>query len=271
MNSPHTKQTFLKYLVSAFVVFLFSSLVLADTPTPNTSNEKDSINLAFIHYPPYYGNTLRNNGPVMEIISEAYKQEGVTVNAEQMPWSRALKWSKQGKYDALCCAWFREDRLEHFHFSGALPANELVLFKLKERDISYKHFADLKPYQIGLVRDYAVPKGIIENGLFTQIANSDEQNLKKLLAGRIDLALMDRAQGVFISQLNLPLDSHRFEALLPALNTEVQYLVFPKILEQSDERLNTFNRGLAKLKLNGRYDQILMEHKIKESSKPAEK
>lgn len=271
MNNTLTIHTFLMPLLFTAALLTFANDTRADTADSDANDTLTTLNLAFVYYPPYYANTLKRNGPVMAIIAEAFEQEGISVNAEQMPWSRALKWSKQGKYHALCCAWFREERVEHFHFSDTLIANELVFFKLKQTDISYTNFTDLKPYQIGLVRDYAVPTAIIENNLSTQVTHNDKQNLKKLLAGRIDLALIDKAQGIYISQMNFPSESDQLEALQPAINTEAQYVVFPKVIEQSRHHLGSFNRGLKKLKLSGRYEEILIEHKIKKSSEPAQK
>jgi len=251
-----TISCFRRYLANGSKALILLSFLVASS----SAWTADKVTIAYVDYPPYYSESLPDQGPLLQIIKEAFALVGISVSAEQMPWSRALKWTKEGKYDALCCAWYREDRLEHFHYSGSLPGNELVFFKLSGRDIKFDGFSSLKNYQIGVVRDYATPEGMVEAGLFLQVANSDEQNFKKLLGKRIDLALMDKAQGRFIAASAFPDQKQKFAPVAPAINLEPQYLVLSKAVTHSDELLNSFNKGLAQLKSSGRFQEILEFH-----------
>jgi hypothetical protein len=42
---------------------------------PTGANENKVV-LAYVDYPPYYGKSLENGGPITEIIVQAYKQVG---------------------------------------------------------------------------------------------------------------------------------------------------------------------------------------------------
>ena len=105
--------------------------------------QEKNVSLSYVSYPPFYGKAMENGGPITEIIVQAFKVQGYQVKLEQLPWSRALEWTKEGKYDGIYSAWFREDREEFFVFSDPLPANEIVLFKHKNKDITHQEYADL--------------------------------------------------------------------------------------------------------------------------------
>ncbi len=56
---------------------------------PTGANENKVV-LAYVDYPPYYGKSLENGGPITEIIVQAYKQVGHRVNLQFVPWARGL-------------------------------------------------------------------------------------------------------------------------------------------------------------------------------------
>ena len=112
-----------------------------------------------------------------------------------LPWKRALERTKDGKYDRLFTVWYRPEREEWFVFSNPLPANEIGFFRHKDHALSYASFEDLKDQTIGVVRGYAAPPGFEEAGLKTAEATDDEENLRKLHKGRVELALVDKVVG----------------------------------------------------------------------------
>ncbi|KZY31157.1 MULTISPECIES: ABC transporter substrate-binding protein [unclassified Oleiphilus] len=173
------------------------------TATLAYSSEKQ-VSLSYVDYPPYYGKTLENGGPISEIISAAFKLKNYKVTKEQLPWSRALEWTKEGKFDGIYTAWYRKDREKDFAYSAELPANKVVLFKRKDAQINYQSYSDLKPYTIGVVRGYANPPGFDEAGLTLAPVTTDKQNLLKLSASRIDLVLVDKALGNYIIKTQIP-------------------------------------------------------------------
>ena len=245
----------MKHSLSALKLGLLS---LCFASTIHASDK--SVSLSFIDYPPYYGKQLDNDGPISEIIQLAYKTQGYTVTAEQLPWSRALEWTKEGKYDGIYTAWYRKDREHDFAFSAPLPANEVVLFKHKNNKVTYQQYTDLKPYVIGVVRGYANPPGFDEANLKTAAVTSDKQNLLKLADSRIDLALVDKALGMHIIRSKIPDMQDQLDWVEPPLKVEPQYIMFSRRALDFEKKLADFNAGLQQITDSGDLQKILNKH-----------
>ena len=235
-------------------------IVLQVCSLPAYSQDK-SVSLAYLSYPPYYAADLPNGGPLTEIVEAAFISQGYQVSRKQLPWSRALQWTQDGKYDALYSAWYRQDREEFFAFSEPLPGNELVLFKRKNSDISFKTYADLKPYKIGIVRGYANPPGFDEAGLMLEAVTSDKQNLLKLAGSRIDLVLADKALGNYVLATEMPsAKGALIDWIEPPLAVEKQYLMFSKKATDYMKKKEDFDRGLKLITDSGKLQSIIDRH-----------
>ena len=156
--------------------------------------------------------------------------------------------------------WYREEREEWFVFSDPLPANELGFYKRKDRDISYQNYDDLKPFSIGVVRGYASPPGFDDAGLKTSLANDDEQNLRKLQKGRVDLVLIDKITGKFQIDSKLSSEQGELEWIEPPLHVDIQYLVISKKIADYEATLRDFNKGLAEIDADGTLKTIMAKH-----------
>lgn len=241
-------------ILTIFTLHLWSPFLLS---------EEKNVSLSYVSYPPYYDKDLELGGPLSEIIVAAFADQGYRVRREQLPWSRAIKWTEEGKFDGLYSAWYREEREEHFAFSSPLPGNELVLFKQKKTQISFKDYKDLKPYSIGVVRGYANPPGFDEADLNLAAVTTDKQNLLKLADSRIDLALVDKALGKYILKTELPSDkASQIDWIEPPLKVENQYLMFSKKAPDYQQKLEAFNKGLKVITENGELQRILEKHGI---------
>ena len=221
-----------------------------------------NVRIASIDYPPYFGSTLPNQGPLLEVIVEAFALVDRKVVVEELPWSRALKWTKNGRYDGLCCAWHRDDRTADFLFSSPLPETILSFMKRRDSDIAFDGFESLSNYQVGVVRGYSYPDDFVASGLSTQNANSDLQNLRKLLAKRVDLILIDQAQARHLLNTRLPTKRGELDFIEPNIQEEAQYLIFPRKLESSKALSEHYETGLKQLKSSGEYEEILRRHHL---------
>ncbi len=225
--------------------------------------EEKTVSLSYVSYPPYYSEDLQNGGPLSEIIVAAFADQGYSVKREQLPWSRAIKWTADGKYDGIYTAWYRVERESDFVFSTALPGNELVLFKHKKHQISYKEFTDLKGYSIGVVRGYVNPPGFDNAGLDLAEVTTDKQNILKLSDARIDLALLDKALGNYILRTELPPEkAMEIDWIEPTIKIEPQYVMFSKKAKNYLEKQEAFNRGLKSLTESGELKRIFERHRM---------
>ncbi|MEO1193502.1 MAG: transporter substrate-binding domain-containing protein [Pseudomonadota bacterium] len=222
--------------------------------------EKRLLKIAATEYPPYYSEALEDGGFMTEIITKAFSREGYDLTVRFLPWKRALESTKRGEYDGLFTVWYRPEREEWFLFSEPLPANELGFFRQKDEAVSYEKLEDLKGKTIGVVRGYASPAGFEEAGLKTAQAKDDEQNLAKLLRGRVDLALIDRVVGTHIINTLLPEAKEELVWVEPPVAVDIQYLVISKEAEDHTDIMADFNKGLSAIEADGTLTAIMAKH-----------
>lgn len=205
---------------------------------------------------------MKNNGPVTEIIVEAYKKVGYVVQVSFFPWQRGELYARVGKYDGMFPPWHTKERETYFVFSDPLFPNEIGFYKRKEMNITFKKYEDLKEYDIGICRGYANPDGFDAAGLKTQEVASDVINLKKLAHGRIDLALIDKKLARFFIRTELPQYSDDLEWIEPSLEFKMQYLCVSRRTLDWQKKLDDFNRGLKLLRESGEFEKIILKHDL---------
>ena len=139
-----------------------------------------------------------------------------------------------------------------FYFQSQLSFLSTSLFQQKGKDFTWDKPADLAKYKIGGVVGYAYgiedleKEGVVK---IRRITNPDN-NYKKLVSGRLDFVLEDNDVGLeTINRLGM---SDKVVANAKALQSNSFHMIFPKKSARSVQLLEVFNRGLAKLKADGR-------------------
>lgn len=224
---------------------------------------ENEVRLANLDYPPYAGPSLKHGGFLTQITTEAFKRSGYTVDYQWLTWARGYDEAKKGNLDGTCVAWHSEEREKWFIYSEPLPASEIVFYKRKEAKITFNgDYAALQPYQIGVVRGYVNPPGFEEIAfrLNVQEVARDFNNLKKLLYGRIDLAIIDRHLARHLINSDLPEAKDVLAPMSPVLKKEVNYIIFSKSAPNIEAKVAAFNKGLSEMNAEGRVSEILKLH-----------
>ncbi len=219
------------------------------------------ISLVTVPYPPYYGPEMKNQGPIAEIAIAAFKNAGHEVTVKFMPWVRALKEAKSGGADGILGAWYLEEREEWFLYSDELPASELVLFKRRgSLPETFTTYDALKPYKIGIVRDYANPEAFTAANLNAVEFDSDLANLRALAREKTDLILVDKATARYILATQLPGFADALVPLEPPVQVWPLYVTISKATTDPQSKIADFNRGLGMLRADGKVEWILKKH-----------
>lgn len=254
-QSLHQQKTALILLL--LMLFSIPSYALV-TEQPQTI-KKQNFRLTTAIYPPYNYYDEQVKGLNVEIIKAAFSAVNYQVTVDILPFGRALLYAKQGKYDGVTL-WHSKQRMQWFEFSQPFTQSELIFFKRKSLSVNYGNFADISPYTIGTVQKYAYPKSFTQN---TQLSLAkvltDEQNIKKLVLGRIDLALIDKRMAQFIMQKHYPKQRATFDSA-GTLTNEDYYLAVSKNTDNYLEKLAAFNQGLAIIQANGTLAKITKKY-----------
>jgi polar amino acid transport system substrate-binding protein len=230
------------------------------------ADEKKTVAVATLVWEPYVGPKLKNGGMATEIVVAAFKRAGIKATIHHMPWIDVMNRSAKGEVDAIYPAYFSKERLKKYLISEPFLNGPLALCARKATKVKFDSLEDLKPYRIGVVEGYANEEKFDAADYLTKVvAKSDLANLRSLIKGDVDLAVVDQLVGLHL------LKKHREELggpeavkfLVPPLGTRDMYVMFPRILPESEARLKQFNRALLRMKKVRRIEQIMKKHGFK--------
>jgi len=216
-------------------------------------------------YPPYEMVTdNRLTGFHIDLLRDVGKQLNVKIRFESLPWKRALQMIKNGTVDAITFISKTPEREEFVCFSeGNIISHTLDgFFVLRDRagDISYSgDLKQLRKYTIGVLAGYTYGSDF-DNADFLvkdDEAKVEEQLIKKLLAGRFDIAAGNVARIRYIARIIGEAD--RIEYLRPFLNKAPNYIGFSKKknLGQLSER---FAETMELFKKTPLYDALVKKY-----------
>ncbi|EFP96606.1 transporter substrate-binding domain-containing protein [Vibrio caribbeanicus] len=213
-----------------------------------------TVKLANGEWAPYCSDKLKHGGFITHIVREAFEAEGYTVEFDYLPWKRGFEQAKAGNYDASLVWSKNDERQQFFLYSDPVITLSTALFQQKAKPISWSSKSDLANYKIGGVTGYAYGIEDLEKTgkVKVQRIASPENNYKKLSAGRLDIVLEDTDVGLeTVTKLGL---RDKIEPNAKPLTERDYFVIVSKKSPQKQEILDAFNRGLAKLKAQGKLE-----------------
>ena len=257
MKSAKFRYIILLIVVSVIIGFAGSSLIVY------RASAAEIITIATLEYAPWTGKNLKSNGFVNHVITEAFQRKGYTVRYTYLPWQRGITETKDGKYAALSYVYWSKDREKEFYLSDTISEEKIVFFHLKSNPIKdWETLDDLKNYKFGATRGYTYTKEFWDAAkskrLMVDVTNSDLQNFKKLLAGRIDIFPSGLVNGYSILQKEFEESTSNLLSFHPKpLSKTTGHLAFTRSRKNSENLLRIFNQGLAELKKEGLYNKFM--------------
>ncbi|MBU3916065.1 transporter substrate-binding domain-containing protein [bacterium] len=248
---------FIKRVLIISLVLSFSTTTIAKETITIASNGNAS---------PGWSEYSKHYGYILHIAAEAFILAGIQIKIEWYPWKRAFKQAKYGMVDGTCCWFFVEERTQDFYYSNPVAEETQVFFHLKSFNFDWKTVDDLRGMTIGgntgFNYEYDLEKAEKTGKIIMERVTDYDQNLKKLLAGRIQLypgaviTVYDHLHTIFPPKTVDLLTYHPKPVLKKPL-----HLLLPKTMEKERALriLASFNQGLQHLKDNGKYHKILKD------------
>ncbi len=214
------------------------------------------------NFEPFYGESMKNQGPISEITHKAFQEVGYEVDIKFVPWARALAEAEKGDYDILVGVWHSAEREKWMAFSDAMMENELGFYKKKGDPITFTDYAALKANgtKIGIVRGYVNPEGFDEAKMNVDEATDDLTNMRKFIGGRTQLVIIDKQIGAYIVKSNMADSIGTIEWLTTLQKKPLMNGILKNAKGDWQKRLADFNKGIGIIKQNGTLDKILKEH-----------
>lgn len=220
----------------------------------------DAISIAAIEWEPFSAKNLPEGGFSVELCKILLKRSGYESNVFFVPWSRALKGTEHGTYQVNAAVWYTAERTGYMLYSDPYAVNKLVFVSRSDKPFRYTGTASLRGKSIGIGQDYAYPTEILRAAdVRFDEAIDDEQNLRKLFSGRIDLTLGDEINLRYSARkLKQSRDVFFFDST--ALDEKPLYITVSKTYPQASKLLDDINRELARMKTDGSFAALLKKH-----------
>jgi len=221
---------------------------------------QDTIKISNGEWPPFFSKDLKKYGVTSHIVQEAFSLEEVEVNYEWYPWKRALHMAGVGQINASI-GWSKtKDREKDFLFSDVIINGDAVFFHLKDQKFDWNTFEDLKNIRIGSIFGYQYDNKIqeirkIENADIFEVVN-EEKLFQMLLKGRFHVIIINLDVGYGI--LNKYFTSTEAASITyhkKVFHNEKSRLLFSKKIKDNKVLMEKFNKGLQRLKSNGKFEE----------------
>ncbi|MDG9669296.1 transporter substrate-binding domain-containing protein [Hahella sp. CR1] len=245
-------------------IFLLATLL-----SLSTSGADNTVTLTNGEWTPYTSETLKHGGVFTHIVTEAFALSGYKAEYQYHPWKRSYQLAQEGKADGSMAWAPTPDRRRDFIFSDPVTHNKKVIFHLKSFDFDWRGIDDLIGLRIGATDSYTYGEAFDDaarDGLLSvEYVASDKLNIRKLLAGRIQIFPMEIEVGYsLINQELSPIQTllitnhHR-----PILETPFCVVISRKISPlRAEQILQALNSGLEGLRSSGRYEEMLWQSRI---------
>ncbi len=244
-----------KTIFFAFLVLLASTMSFAGEKT---------ITAVADPWPPFVDPSHPKEGISLEIVRSAFKTQGYEVKMEYVPWARAIKGVKDGKYDILPNTWVTEERKGFLMYSDPYAANNIKFVKRKDDPFEFNGLQSLTGKKIGTVRGYGYGTEFLSSTNFTRDdSNNIMQNVMKLIKKRVDLTLDDE----IVARMTIAKDNPEYLEQVSftenSLSSNDLHITSGFKNPRHKEIINSFNKGLKVIKGNGVYKAILADYGIK--------
>lgn len=243
-------------------LFVVLALVLLSALAAGAEGKK--VTAAADPWPPFVDPDNPTQGISLEIIRAALGTQGYEVEMQFIPWARAEAGVKEGEIDILPDTWMTEKRKEYLLYSEPYAANDVKFVKKKGDPFEYEGLESLTGKTVGIVRGYGYGDEFLNATNFKrEEANEPITNVKKLVLGRFDLTLEDQIVLSNLLKKKEPKLLEEVEFTKNALSSQTLSVTCGLKNPRCNEIIGAFNKGLAEIRANGKYDEIMKSYGLK--------
>lgn len=258
----------LKFILFAEILFCLCCLTLGVSPCLSQGTELLMVTLE--HPPHSFSTNGKVTGASTEMLQRILTKLGYTPVFQLLPWQRSQLMIESGEACGIYTYSQTPQRLAAAYYSNPVSFTSDVLFKRKSNAITWKTFADLRPYRVGASERYNYPTVFLESaqkGEFTLEyvygENANLQNLRKLKDKRIDLFICNPDVCGYIIKTKTPEfnDLDYVETLVAPLRTF--HVGFSKKWPNGKQIRDKFNNQFENLLKSGELKKIYDRYGMK--------
>ncbi|WP_317204299.1 transporter substrate-binding domain-containing protein [Janthinobacterium sp.] len=202
-----------------------------------------------LEWPPFSGKNLPEGGAGIVVLREALATQGVRLEVEFYPWTRALITAKNPRYAGVYPAW-PEDVGVGFVSSSVLFRSPVGFVEPKVAPLHWTHLQDLQGKKIGVVQDYGNAPEFMHLGnnktIKTEVVIDDLTNVRKVAGGRIDAAFIDLNNLAYYLKFDAKAVAHLVQANVKEIGSKDLVLAINRNFANRDANA-ILSRGLAQV------------------------
>ena len=234
--------------------------------TGSIVNAAETLRLSTGELPPYATRERADDGIALNIVRKAFANAGYAVQYTFKPWTRSLEEARAGLFDGTAYWGKSPERDVGFLISDNVMTEQWI-FMYRDRPgaqaFDWENLADLKGQRIAVVQSYTyTPEfwALQKSGVLTvEVAQDDLSNLRRMVAGRVDVTVIERNVACYLMKEHFTPDEVAPLRAHPKMLTNqfTTHLMLSKKIPESAERMAAFNLGLAQLKKSKDYAAML--------------
>ncbi|WP_187359879.1 substrate-binding periplasmic protein [Chitinolyticbacter meiyuanensis] len=220
------------------------------------------LTLTLQEYPPFMGEQLPAKGMLTEAVVRVFERAGYPVELQYVPNNRAIEAPRQGAVDGSF-GWARTpERERDLMYTAPVMSLRMVFCQRVGAQVRWEALTDLTPYRIGTTLGNFYSSDfdrLVQSGkLHTDNAPSDVANLKKLLAGRIDLFPIDAEVGPYLMSRHLTA-AQRARLTCPdkAYWSAPMHVVISRKRADGAAIVAAFDKALSQMQLSGELERLI--------------
>lgn len=248
---------------------LATLLLVSASIAPFANARAETLRLVSGELPPYASEHEPDQGIALDIVRKAFAQFGYEVTYTFKPWMRSLEEARDGKWDGTAHWGKNPARDVGFLISDSILTEQWV-FVYREGApatprFDWKSFSDLAGLRIGAVQFNTYTPEFWElqkaGTIKVEFAPDDLANLRRLVAGRVDVVPMERNMACFLMKAHFAAAEVASLRAHPKLLTNqfTTHLMLSEKLPQSAERMKAFNQGLRLVQKSSQYAEKLQQ------------
>ena len=202
----------------------------------------------------------------VEIAKRVFEAAGYTFKYLNLPWTRAIKDTREGKYNAIIGA-FKDEAPDFVFPEEEFGVSRYAFYAKQGSQWKYSGIESLHAKKIGLIKGYSYGDELNayfkENAERVQYVSGNDPlllNIKKLLAGRFDTLIA--GENVMIYKIK---EMGVLEEVINVGVTDISdklYVAFSPMNIQSTQYAKIFSKGIQNLRKSGELNHILNRYEL---------